>query len=68
MATGDVINVATAVLALAVVILLFRLFRGDLSDNKGGLIAAAVVLGGLAYYIHTESGWQVVDHLLTILR
>jgi hypothetical protein len=68
MATGDVINLATAVLALAVVILLFRLFRGDIGDNKGGLAAAAVVLGGLAYYIRTESGRQMVDHLLALLR
>lgn len=67
MATGDVINLATAVLALAVVILLFRLFRGDIGDNKGGLVAAAVILGGLAYFIRTESGRRMVDSLMAIL-
>ena len=32
------------------------------------LFVSTVVLGGLAYYVHTESGWRMVDHLLTILH
>lgn len=64
----NIINLATAVLGLAAVIVLFRIFRGDLSDNKGGMVFAVVVLGGLAYFIRTEMGREMVDHLIAILR
>ncbi len=67
MAPGDLVNLATALLALAALIVIFRLFRGDLSDNKGGLVFFAVLLGGLAYFVRTEYGRGLVDHLLTIL-
>jgi len=68
MAEGDFVNLATALLALAGLIILFRIFRGDLSDNKGGMVLALVVLGGLAYFIHTEYGMGLVDHLFAIMR
>ena len=67
MAPDDLVNLATALLALAALIVLFRIFRGDLSDNKGGLVFFVVLLGGLAYFIRTEYGRGFVDHLLTIL-
>lgn len=68
MEPGNLVNLATALLGLAAVIVLFRIFRGDLSDNKGGLVFAVVVLGGLAYFVRTEMGRRLVDHLFAILR
>lgn len=68
MAQGDIINLATALFALAALIVLFRIFRGDLSDNKGGMVFTVVVLGGLAYFIRTAYGKQLIDHMIAILR
>jgi len=68
MEPGNAINLATALLGLAAVIVLFRIFRGDLSDNKGGMVFAVVVLGGLAYFVRTAMGRQMVDHLFALLR
>jgi hypothetical protein len=68
MAEGDFVNLATALFALAALIILFRIFRGDLSDNKGGMVLALVVLGGLAYFIRTDYGMGLVDHLFAIMR
>jgi hypothetical protein len=67
MAPGEIVNLATALLALAAVIVLIRLFRGDAGDNKGGLTAALVILGGLAYGVRTEYGRRLVDYLLRII-
>ena len=67
MAPDDIVNLATALLTLAAVIVLFRIFRGDAGDNKGGLVAALVILGGLAYGVRTEYGRRVVDYLLAIV-
>ena len=67
MAPDDVVNLATALLALAALMVLFRIFRGDLSDNKGGLAAGLVILGGAAYFIRTVYGRQLVDHLFAII-
>jgi multisubunit Na+/H+ antiporter MnhF subunit len=67
MAQGDIINLATAVFALAALIIFFRIFRGDLSDNKGGMVVAVVVLGGLAYFIRTAYGKRLIDYILAIL-
>lgn len=67
MAPDDLVNLATALLVLAAVIVLFRIFRGDVGDNKGGLVAALVILGGLAYGIRTAYGRHLVDYLLAIL-
>ena len=68
MESGDIVNLSTAVLGLAAVIILFRLFRGDRGDNKGGLAFAVVILGGLAYFVRTGMGRKLVDQLLAILR
>ena len=68
MEPGDVVNLTTAMLALAAVIVLFRMFRGDLGDNKGGMAFAVVILGGLAYFVRTDMGRGLVDHLFAILR
>lgn len=68
MEPGDLINLATALLVLAAIIVLFRIFRGDLSDNKGGMVFAVVILGGMAYFIRTSMGRGLVDHLFAIMR
>ena len=68
MEPNDVVNLGTAVLALAALIVLFRIFRGELSDNKGGMVFAVVLLGGMAYFIRTDMGRRLVDHLFAILR
>ena len=68
MEPGDVVNLTTAILALAAVIVLFRIFRGDRSDNKGGMAFAVVILGGLAYFVRTAMGRGLVDHLFAILQ
>jgi len=68
MEPGNVINLATALLVLAAIIVLFRIFRGDLSDNKGGMVFAVVILGGMAYFIRTSMGRELVDHLFAIMR
>ena len=68
MAEGDVVNLATALLALTAVIILFRIFRGDLSDNKGGMVFALVIVGVLAYFIRSDYGMKLVDHLFAIMR
>ena len=68
MEPGDVVNLGTAVLALAALIVFFRMFRGDLSDNKGGMAFGVVVLAGLAYFIRTAMGRRLVDHLFALLR
>lgn len=67
MQPDEFINLATALLALAALVVLIRVFRGDISDNKGGLIVALVVLGGLAYFIRTDQGRALVDHLMAIM-
>jgi hypothetical protein len=68
MSEGDFVNLATALFALTALIILFRIFRGDLSDNKGGMVFALVVLGGLAYFIRTSYGMGLIEHLFAIMR
>jgi hypothetical protein len=68
MSEGDFVNLATALIALTALIILFRIFRGDLSDNKGGMVFALVVLGGLAYFIRTNYGMSLIEHLFAIMR
>ncbi|GEM_PF-2938185 len=67
MQPDEFVNLATALLALAALVVLFRIFRGDLSDNKGGLVVALVILGGLAYFMRTGQGRALVDHLMGIM-
>lgn len=68
MSEGDFVNLATALLALTAVIILFRIFRGDLSDNKGGMVLALVIVGGLAYFIRTDYGMGLINHLFVIMK
>jgi hypothetical protein len=68
MEPGDFVNLATALCALAALIILFRIFRGDRSDNKGGMVLALVILGGLVYFMRTASGMDLVNHLFDIMR
>lgn len=68
MEPGNFVNLATALCALAALIILFRIFRGDRSDNKGGMVLALVVLGGLVYFMHTTYGMDMINHLFDIMR
>ena len=68
MEPGDFVNLATALCALAALIILFRIFRGDRSDNKGGMVLALVVLGGLVYFMRTPYGMDMINHLFDIMR
>jgi hypothetical protein len=64
---GELVNILTAVLALSIVILAMRIFRGDISDNRGGLVFAIVMLGVVVYFIHSESGMRVIEHVIASL-
>jgi hypothetical protein len=64
---GELVNILTAVLALSIVILTIRIFRGDISDNRGGLVFAIVMLGVVVYFIHSESGMRVIEHVIASL-
>jgi hypothetical protein len=68
MEPGDFVNFATALGALAAVMILFQIFRGDRSDNKGGMVLALVVLGGLVYGMRTTYGMGMINHLFDIMR
>jgi hypothetical protein len=61
---NELINILTAVLAVSMVILVIRIFRGDLSDNKGGLVAAIVVLGVVIYFIHSDTGYTLIEQVV----
>ena len=67
MEPGELVNILTAVLALSIVILTIRIFRGDISDNRGGLVFAIVMLGVVVYFIHSESGMRVIEHVIASL-
>ena len=67
MEPGELVNILTAVLALSIVILAMRIFRGDISDNRGGLVFAIVMLGVVVYFIHSESGMRVIEHVIASL-
>ena len=56
MEPSELVNILTTVLAVSIVILAMRLFRGDISDNKGGLVIAMVVLGVVIYFIRSDAG------------
>jgi hypothetical protein len=68
MEPGDFVYLATALCALAGLIILFRIFRGDRSDNKGGMVLALVVLGGLVYFMRTTYGMDMINHLFDVMR
>ncbi|MDJ0801430.1 MAG: hypothetical protein QNI89_00165 [Desulfobacterales bacterium] len=64
MEPSELVNILTAVLAVSIVILVIRLFRGDISDNKGGLVFAMVVLGVVIYFIRSDAGLSMIEHVL----
>ena len=64
MDSTELINILTAVLAVSIVILGIRLFRGDISDNKGGLMFAMIILGVVIYFIRSATGLAVIEHVI----
>ncbi len=61
---NELVNILTAVLAVSMVILVIRIFRGDIGDNKGGLVFAMVILGVVIYFIRSDTGLAVIEHVV----
>ena len=61
---SELINILTAVLAVSMVIIVIRIFRGDISDNKGGLVFAIVILGAVTYFIRSDTGLAVIEQVI----
>ncbi len=61
---NELVNILTAVLAVSILILVTRIFRGDISDNKGGLVFAMVILGAVIYFIRSDTGLAVIEHVI----
>lgn len=64
MTPNELINVLSAVLAVSMVIIAIRIFRGDIGDNKGGQVLALVILGVVLYFIRSETGFAVIEQIL----
>lgn len=64
MAPRELINILTAVLAVAMVIIVMRIFRGDIGDNRGGQVFALVILGGVLYFLQSEAGLTIVAQVI----
>ncbi len=60
---STLINILTTVLAVSMVIIMIRIFRGDIGDNKGGLVLAMVVLGVVLYFIRSEAGLALIEQI-----
>ncbi len=60
---STLINILTTVLAVSMVIIILRIFRGDIGDNKGGLVLAMVVLGVVLYFIRSEAGLALIEQI-----
>ena len=60
---STLINILTTVLAVSMVIIILRIFRGDIGDNKGGLVLAMVVLGVVLYFIRSEAGLALIEQV-----
>ncbi|MBL0712962.1 MAG: hypothetical protein JJV98_04610 [Desulfosarcina sp.] len=58
------VNILTAVLAVSMMIIAIRIFRGDIGDNKGGLVFALVVLGVVLYFIRSDSGLALIEQVI----
>ena len=63
MAPSALINILTTVLAVAMVIIVMRIFRGDIGDSKGGLVLALVILGGVLYFLQSDTGLAIVTQV-----
>lgn len=64
MAPSELINILTAVLAVAMVIIVIRIFRGDIGDNRGGQVFALVILGGVLYFLQSDAGLAIVTQAI----
>ena len=60
---STLINTLTTVLAVSMVIIVIRIFRGDIGDTKGGLVLALVVLGVVLYFIRSEAGLALIEQV-----
>lgn len=60
---SELISILTAVLAVSMVIIVIRIFRGDIGDNRGGLVLALVVLGVVLYFIRSEAGLALIEQV-----
>jgi hypothetical protein len=58
------VNVITAILGVLALILLYRIFKGDVGDNKGGMVFALVVLGIAIYFVRSATGSAWIAELL----
>lgn len=58
------VNVITAILGVLALILLYRIFKGDVGDNKGGMVFALVVLGTAIYFVRSATGSAWIAELL----
>lgn len=64
MAPSELINLLTAVLAVSMVIMVIRIFRGDIGDNRGGLVFALVVLSVVLYFLHSDTGFALIEQVI----
>jgi hypothetical protein len=64
LAPSELINILTAVLAVAMVIIVIRIFRGDIGDNRGGQVFALVILGGVLYFLQSDAGLAIVTQAI----
>ena len=68
MTPNELVNVLSAVLAVSMVIIAIRIFRGDIGDNRGGQVFALVVLGVLLYFIRSDAGYAVLEQVLDTMN
>lgn len=61
---STLVNTLTTVLAVSLVIIVIRIFRGDIGDNKGGLVLALVVLGVVLYFIRSDAGLALIEQVV----
>ena len=64
MAPSELVNILTAVLAVSMVIVVIRIFRGDISDNRGGLVFALVILGAVLWFLQSDAGLAIVEQAI----
>lgn len=62
------VNIITAAGVVLLLVLLNRIFRGDLGSNRAGSITAFVVLSIVLYLVRTEGGKAFIDHIMAIIR
>lgn len=60
------VNAITAVFGFLALVLLFRIFKGDVGDNKGGMVLAVVVLGIAIYLVRSATGTALIVKLFNL--